>query len=230
MLYTKVQAEALVAHVPCVIGMPDAIGDKAAIAYAADLYLALAFGKSVASAHQCGLAALAARPLNGPARDLELTETAEMALRASTPEVLTQVGHDARSIYIVPGVEGTQISSIPSEETRIHLEITIDTEFETVDAEALGRIVMDFCRLGGGQPVKIICIRKGSLRVTLSRGPRGEVRPPGQAMTARRATRDDRGARSIGRSRRRTAHRPGRETGGPALQRLPRRDMMRRGL
>src|SRR4051794_19579583 len=48
--YSEVQADAIVTHIPCVIGMPDAIGDKAAIKYAAALYGALAYGYPVAVA------------------------------------------------------------------------------------------------------------------------------------------------------------------------------------
>ena len=69
--FSEVQAEALVAHVPCVIGMSGAIGDEAAITYARALYRALAFGRSVANAHEQGLAALALGPRSGRARDIE---------------------------------------------------------------------------------------------------------------------------------------------------------------
>jgi hypothetical protein len=50
--------EVLSTHVPCTIGMAGAISDRAAICYAAALYGALAFGKSIAQAHAQGLAAL----------------------------------------------------------------------------------------------------------------------------------------------------------------------------
>src|SRR5262249_7850348 len=67
--------------------------------------------------------------------------------------------------------ESAQISSITFDGARVHLEIDIDTEFETIDADALGRIVMEVCRLSGGQPVRIVCVTKGSLRVTISFAP-----------------------------------------------------------
>ena len=56
--YSAVQAQAVVAHVPCVVGMPHAIADASAIAYAAGFYQAISFGQSLAGAHQYGLAAL----------------------------------------------------------------------------------------------------------------------------------------------------------------------------
>jgi RNA polymerase sigma factor (sigma-70 family) len=163
--YTKVQAEALVTHVPCVIGMPDTIGDKAAIVYAAALYRALAFGESVARAHQWGLAALSTHSTRGQIRDIELAET---ALHTPVPVVLTRTGVDAEQVYIIRRPESAPSTSAMADGTRVHLEITIDTKFETVDAETVVKIVMDFCRLAGGQPVKIICATKGSLRLNIS--------------------------------------------------------------
>jgi hypothetical protein len=96
--YSEVQAQALVAHVPCVVGMPDAIGDEAAIIYAASFYGALAFGKSVGNAHQQGLAALALQPTGGPARDIQ---AAEGAPPAPAPLLLTRQNTDANHVYIV---------------------------------------------------------------------------------------------------------------------------------
>ena len=57
--YSDVQAAVLRDHVPCIIGMSDAIPDESAIIYAASFYRALAFGRSVKNAHEQGLAALA---------------------------------------------------------------------------------------------------------------------------------------------------------------------------
>jgi hypothetical protein len=56
--YSRVQAEAVAAVVPCVIGMKDAIGDKAARVFAAAFYGALGFGRSVEVAFKQGGAAL----------------------------------------------------------------------------------------------------------------------------------------------------------------------------
>lgn len=96
--YSEVQAQALVAQVPCVVGMPDAIGDAAAITYAASFYRALAFGKSVANAHEQGLAALALHRTSGQTRDVQ---GAEAAPRAPTPTLLSRPDIDADLVYIV---------------------------------------------------------------------------------------------------------------------------------
>ena len=50
--YSKSQAEAISKHIPCVIGMNQAIGDNAAIAFAVGFYRALGTGKSFKDAYK----------------------------------------------------------------------------------------------------------------------------------------------------------------------------------
>jgi CHAT domain-containing protein len=50
--YSEVQAAAIVQHIPYVIGMDKAIGDKAAIAFAVSFYDALGAGESVEFAYR----------------------------------------------------------------------------------------------------------------------------------------------------------------------------------
>lgn len=52
--YSKVQAEAIVRHIPYVIGMSLAIGDKAAIEFAVGFYDALGAGESIEFAYKLG--------------------------------------------------------------------------------------------------------------------------------------------------------------------------------
>jgi hypothetical protein len=54
--YSEQQAEAIAEHIDCVIGMSKAIGDKAAISFAAAFYQALGYGKSVKTAFDLGCA------------------------------------------------------------------------------------------------------------------------------------------------------------------------------
>ena len=56
--YSEVQAEAIVKHIPYVIGMSKAIGDKAAIEFAVGFYDALGAGKSVEFAYELGCSAI----------------------------------------------------------------------------------------------------------------------------------------------------------------------------
>src|ERR1043165_9835902 len=58
--------------------------------------------------------------------------------------------------------------SASSGESRIHLEIDIDADFETLDANTLGKRVSEVRRLSGGRPVRILCVTKGSIRLRLS--------------------------------------------------------------
>ncbi|NEU75232.1 CHAT domain-containing protein [Hassallia byssoidea VB512170] len=52
--YSEIQAVAIAQHIPFVIGMNDAIGDKAAIAFAVGFYKALAANRSIEDAYQFG--------------------------------------------------------------------------------------------------------------------------------------------------------------------------------
>ena len=56
--YSKVQAEAINQHINCVIGMNQAIGDRAAIEFAKGFYAALGSGRSIESAFEIGCASL----------------------------------------------------------------------------------------------------------------------------------------------------------------------------
>ncbi|NMG06433.1 CHAT domain-containing protein [Brasilonema sp. UFV-L1] len=56
--YSEVQANAIAQHIPYVIGMNKAIGDKAAIEFAVGFYNALGAGKSVEFAYKFGCAAV----------------------------------------------------------------------------------------------------------------------------------------------------------------------------
>lgn len=63
--YAKDQAEALAETIDFTIGMNDAIGDKAAIMFAAHFYQALAFGRSVREAFDLALAQLDLETIDG---------------------------------------------------------------------------------------------------------------------------------------------------------------------
>lgn len=52
--YSEIQANAIGKHIPCVIGMNQAIGDKAAIAFAVGFYQALGGGRSIEDAYKFG--------------------------------------------------------------------------------------------------------------------------------------------------------------------------------
>ncbi len=52
--YSEIQANAIGKHIPCVIGMSQAIGDKAAIAFAVGFYQALGGGRSIEDAYKFG--------------------------------------------------------------------------------------------------------------------------------------------------------------------------------
>jgi len=54
--YSAPQAQAIAEHIDCVVGMSDAIGDKAAISFATAFYQALGYGRDVKTAFELGRA------------------------------------------------------------------------------------------------------------------------------------------------------------------------------
>lgn len=83
--HSESQALAISKEIECTIGMNAAIGDEAAIVFASTFYGALAFGRSVAEAHEQGRTALM---LQGIAEE-------------STPTLLVRPGADALRISFV---------------------------------------------------------------------------------------------------------------------------------
>ncbi|WP_164738877.1 CHAT domain-containing protein [Xanthomonas arboricola] len=83
--FSRGQAEAIVEHVPCAIGMNTAIGDDAARIFAAYFYSAIGFGHSVERAFQQAKAAL----------------MMEGILEEQTPELFTAVGVEASQLVLV---------------------------------------------------------------------------------------------------------------------------------
>lgn len=83
--FSRVQAEAIKDVIDCVIGMNTAIGDRAAITFAASFYRALGFGRSVKEAFEQGKVALL---LEGIPEE-------------KTPELLVKTGVDPSQIFLI---------------------------------------------------------------------------------------------------------------------------------
>jgi hypothetical protein len=62
--FSRIQAEAIAQHIECVVGMSQAIGDRAAISFAAAFYQAVASGRDVQSAFELGRAQIDLQNLN----------------------------------------------------------------------------------------------------------------------------------------------------------------------
>lgn len=83
--YSKIQAQAIVEVIDCVVGMNTAIGDRAAIIFAASFYRAIGFGRSIQEAFDQGITALL---LEGIPEE-------------NTPELMTREGVDPGNVYLV---------------------------------------------------------------------------------------------------------------------------------
>jgi hypothetical protein len=83
--FSKGQAAAITKHIDCAIGMKIAIGDKAAITFAAAFYRAIGFGHSVQDSFDQGLTAL---KLEGITED-------------TTPQLMSRKGVNPRTLKLI---------------------------------------------------------------------------------------------------------------------------------
>src|SRR5262249_19001088 len=89
--FTLPQAEAIAEHIDCAVGTNKAVGDRAAIVFAAAFYRAIGFGRSVREAFEQGQAALQLEGISGH-RTPEL-----VARKGVDPTQVILVAPDARS-------------------------------------------------------------------------------------------------------------------------------------
>lgn len=82
--YSERQARAIATHVDCVVGTSTAIGDAAAISFAAGFYRALGYGRSVQNAFDLGR------------NEIELAGLGEEA----TPRLIMKDGVDAAAVHL----------------------------------------------------------------------------------------------------------------------------------
>jgi len=83
--YSRPQAETIAEVIDCVVGMNQAIGDQAAIKFAASFYRAVGFGRSVQDAFDQGRAALMLEGLP----------------EENTPELLVRAGVNPQTVFLI---------------------------------------------------------------------------------------------------------------------------------
>jgi hypothetical protein len=83
--YSRAQAQAIASVIDCAIGMSDSIVDRAAIAFAASFYRAIAFGRSVQEAFEQGTVSIQLEGLS----------------RYDVPTLLVKPGVDASKVHIL---------------------------------------------------------------------------------------------------------------------------------
>lgn len=81
--YSADQAKAIAQQVDCVVGMSTAVGDQAAISFAASFYQALAFGDNVANAFELGCVQIA---LDGQRQEVDTPRL--IALRQNAAQIV----------------------------------------------------------------------------------------------------------------------------------------------
>jgi hypothetical protein len=117
--YSEVQAQAIAQHIPYVIGMNQAIGDRAAIAFAVGFYDALGAGGSIEFAYRLGCSAIR---MEGIAEHL----TPVLLQQSNTEDVATQTKSDAMP---------SSRSSVPPANPPIELFISYSHKDESLKDE-----------------------------------------------------------------------------------------------
>src|SRR5262249_5421572 len=101
--YSQAQAEALIRHVPCAIGMNSAIPDEMAIAFASTFYQGLVQRESIQTAFNTSLLQIGrfrGSAVREDPRDLRPTKSSAPRV---IPELLRGVGVDPASLKLVDG-------------------------------------------------------------------------------------------------------------------------------
>ncbi|MCC5636185.1 CHAT domain-containing protein [Nostoc sp. CHAB 5844] len=84
--YSEVQARAIADHIPYVIGMNQAIGDQAAIAFAVGFYDALGAGRDIEFAYKLGCAAIRLEGIAEHLTPVLLKQSTKAATLTATPK------------------------------------------------------------------------------------------------------------------------------------------------
>jgi hypothetical protein len=90
--FSKIQAEAITQSIDCAVGMGSAVGDDAAVSFAASFYQALAFNRSISDAFQLGCTQIELEDLGGE----------------DVPQLLARPGVDPRTIFIAHSQDSVQ--------------------------------------------------------------------------------------------------------------------------
>jgi uncharacterized protein YjbI with pentapeptide repeats len=142
--YSELQAQALTAHVACVVGMAGSIRDDATRYFAIGLYGGLGECESVATAFRQGLAAMRLKGI---------------AQCSSTVHLLTSPDTDASKVYIVE-----------AQNKRRRCSIVIKATLNEFDTEVIARVRDQLRLLSGDLTLEITDVREGSviLEIALS--------------------------------------------------------------
>jgi hypothetical protein len=158
--YSEVQAEALLMHVDCVVGIAGSIRDDVARTFAIGFYGGLGERESVAAAYKQGCAAIS---LEG----LPEAERPQLKVRGS----IDTVGWAQRSTTYA----SENVNQAPLSQRIVHITIVLDTTREKVEAH-IGRITSELRRLSGDVTMIITDLEEGSVRLKLALSPEGARR------------------------------------------------------
>lgn len=113
--YSAVQAQQIARHIPFVIGMRRAIGDRAAVAFSVGFYQAIAAGRPIAESFRFGCAQVTLHGIPEGDTPVLLESAAESVLRTSpTPSESTLVRAPAVARPFNLGFDGPLKDGVPS--------------------------------------------------------------------------------------------------------------------
>jgi hypothetical protein len=142
------QAEAIVENIDCAVGMNKAIGDQAAITFAASFYRALGFGRSVQQAFDQGKTALmlaGIREENTPEllcrsgvdpNDIVLVQAQTLANKPDSGKETVMSDESNRGVSIGGNVTGSAIVTGDHNVTSLQFTQTTLPPAETIDVQA----------------------------------------------------------------------------------------------
>jgi serine phosphatase RsbU (regulator of sigma subunit) len=143
--FSRAQAAAIVNVIDCAIGMNGAIGDQAAITFAAAFYQAIGFNRSVGDAFETGRAALM---LNGISEE-------------DTPELLVKDGISADGMFLVVNSPGAPTTT----DVTLMIQMSL-ADFDDRTRKFLRHAVAEFLEIDH-EAVSIVAEEEGSVKVTL---------------------------------------------------------------
>jgi hypothetical protein len=140
--YSRAQAEAIVTNIDCAVGTNESISDKAAIIFAASLYRAFGFGRSVKEAFDQAKAALLLEGISGE----------------ETLELLCRPGVNPAQVYIVKSSQVQNVKEIVAG-SKPHLD-----DLEAFRSERLSKLYLrkDPPLLNGKYPKLVLHLVPGS--------------------------------------------------------------------
>ncbi|MBD2358582.1 CHAT domain-containing protein [Tolypothrix sp. FACHB-123] len=153
--YSAVQAEAIAQHIPYVIGMNQAIGDRAAIEFAVGFYDALGAGESIKFAYELGCRAIGIYGISGDSTPKLIQKTDFLQPKSSLETGNINESDSARS------------SNATVQEKYVKYEFVLSGTLSEASKERLEAILAHLREMSKDTRLTLIRVEAGSIRLIL---------------------------------------------------------------